>query len=782
MRMAGSARWWLVLSVLLTVCGVALSVQVGLRVTRDSDASANAAMDGRAQLVADAVAAETSRYTGVLQLVTDDVGSYQWFTQGKFLKATASLDRANLAGVTSISFVAPPVESGGVPQLQAYWRSRGSTGLVLAPKGTGEHLFAVMSRSLSARSRTGPRVDITQAKAAYWALIESRILNRVTVSDTYTLLIDRQLPAAQRQLSFLLTAPVWVSEPAGGKTFRGWVALGIRGQDFAQATLSRASQRLSDVSLSAQDSEHHLVRVAAVRAPGHARRDLHRTRTVQVGQQKWTLNIDADSSHLTGANGDPGRLIGWGGSILSVLLGALVLALATGRSRARAAAARATIRSRAAEDTARRQAGFLTNVLESISEAVAVVDSDGEFLVQNRAARQLLGVEKMGKQPVNSLYDPKKAAIENWQSQYGLFTPDGDRPFPPEDLPLTRALSGECTNDVVMMICNPSHPEGVLISANARPLDSSVTPDAKAAAVAVFRDITAERAQKTELEAFAGVVAHDLRGPLTVAAGYAELVSGLAIPALHRAGENDAARTAEQHLNTIRTSAFDGSALINDLLDYASAGDAALDIATVDLEELVRTVVSAHQARMTAQQASHGASPSTSMRGLTSPGTAEIFIGALPPVQADRARLRQVLDNVIGNAFKYARPQEPIRIDVTAAPPGAVMENGIQPVTIEIADRGIGIPYGEHATIFQAFHRAPGAESSASGHGLGLAICRRIVERQHGRITAADNPGGGTRILLTLPAGETAASVSGLAQRPHPDPSRELPDLAWASH
>jgi signal transduction histidine kinase len=116
----------------------------------------------------------------------------------------------------------------------------------------------------------------------------------------------------------------------------------------------------------------------------------------------------------------------------------------------------------------------------------------------------------------------------------------------------------------------------------------------------------------------------------------------------------------------------------------------------------------------------------------------------LPEVYADPSLLRHVLDNLIGNAVKYARTDRPAPVEITAGrlPGGAVR--------VEVADRGIGIPEADRSRVFDAFHRSPNG-SSRPGTGLGLAICKDIVERHGGRIGVEANPGGGSRFWFVLP-------------------------------
>ena len=120
-----------------------------------------------------------------------------------------------------------------------------------------------------------------------------------------------------------------------------------------------------------------------------------------------------------------------------------------------------------------------------------------------------------------------------------------------------------------------------------------------------------------------------------------------------------------------------------------------------------------------------------------------ISCGPIPAVAADPVLLRQVVDNLLGNALKYVVPGEEPKVEVTGE-----ATDGL--VVISVADHGIGLPGGEHDRIFDEFHRAHYRDYE--GSGLGLSICRRIVSRHGGTIVARDNPAGrGTVFEFTLP-------------------------------
>ncbi|XVV11895.1 sensor histidine kinase [Actinoplanes sp. CA-131856] len=224
------------------------------------------------------------------------------------------------------------------------------------------------------------------------------------------------------------------------------------------------------------------------------------------------------------------------------------------------------------------------------------------------------------------------------------------------------------------------------------------------------------RRREEELVGFAGVVAHDLRSPLANVIGYADLMADL----------DDGAMPDKQrrYLTRIQAGAGRMRDLIDDLLAYAMADSTTLRLTEVDLNELVDSIVAERL----------GSAP---------PGT-KIDCAPLPTVCGDPSQLRQVLDNLIGNAIKYTPADRTAEITVAATTqPGGVCR-------VEVADRGIGIPESQRAEVFNAFTRAEGSEGYP-GTGLGLAIVQRIIERHQGTVGVEENPGGGTRFWFALP-------------------------------
>ena len=117
----------------------------------------------------------------------------------------------------------------------------------------------------------------------------------------------------------------------------------------------------------------------------------------------------------------------------------------------------------------------------------------------------------------------------------------------------------------------------------------------------------------------------------------------------------------------------------------------------------------------------------------------------LPPIEVDIARVGQILANLVGNAMKYAPDGSPVVLGATVAG---------RWLTVTVDDEGIGIPESERVLVAEPFHRAWNVrESRIPGTGLGLFICRRLVEAHGGELTVEDRPDGrpGTRVRITLP-------------------------------
>jgi PAS domain S-box-containing protein len=249
----------------------------------------------------------------------------------------------------------------------------------------------------------------------------------------------------------------------------------------------------------------------------------------------------------------------------------------------------------------------------------------------------------------------------------------------------------------------------------------AVTPSAGAAAAgatAILRDISAAKALEDLREGFVATVSHELRTPLALIRGYAESLLYLDLdPGQQR-----------QYVEGIDDATGRLAALVDQILDITH-----LQADPLILERTVTTLPSL-VARL---QGELDAAGSTDRLILDLPVE-------LPDLYVDVGRVGQVLSNLVGNARKYA-PDAPVVIGASVDRPW---------LAISVDDEGIGIPEAERGLVLEPFHRAWNVrESRIPGTGLGLFICRRLVEAHGGRLEILDRPDGrpGTRVRFTLP-------------------------------
>ena len=214
-------------------------------------------------------------------------------------------------------------------------------------------------------------------------------------------------------------------------------------------------------------------------------------------------------------------------------------------------------------------------------------------------------------------------------------------------------------------------------------------------------------------------VSHDLRTPLAA-------ITGAATTILESGARLDA-RTQQELLESVRDEAERLNRLVQNLLQMTRLESGALELCRDwhPLEEVV------------------GAALGRLAKSLGSRRVAVSVPPDLPLVAIDDVLIEQVLVNLLDNALKYTPPESPIRIIATATD---------RSVTVEVADRGPGLPRGEEDKVFEKFYR--GQPDGGRGAGLGLAICQGIVRAHGGRIWAQNLPEGGVAFLFTLPLTE----------------------------
>jgi light-regulated signal transduction histidine kinase (bacteriophytochrome) len=240
----------------------------------------------------------------------------------------------------------------------------------------------------------------------------------------------------------------------------------------------------------------------------------------------------------------------------------------------------------------------------------------------------------------------------------------------------------------------------------------------------LYRQAAAHKAElersNAELAQFASVVSHDLRSPLSAIAGFSQLLARRYADHL----DADAAR----YITGILDRVTHMQTLIDGMLAYAQVGAQAPPPEPIDCTVVVERAVANLQAALEG-------------RG------ALVTHGDLPTVDGDATQLSQVFQNLIGNAIKYCR--ETPRVTISATREGAEW-------LFSVRDNGIGMDAADAERIFGIFQRAHAA-TEYPGTGIGLAICKRVIERHGGRIWAESCVGKGTTFKFTLPAREAPA-------------------------
>jgi signal transduction histidine kinase len=230
------------------------------------------------------------------------------------------------------------------------------------------------------------------------------------------------------------------------------------------------------------------------------------------------------------------------------------------------------------------------------------------------------------------------------------------------------------------------------------------------------RTLELERSNR-ELEEFAYIASHDLSAPLRVIAGHLGLF-------VHRHGD-----AVDEQAMLLLESAGRGTErmqrLIDDLLLYSLASRNPLELADVDTAEVIRDVIE----DFSTQIAEAGA---------------EIEVGPMPHVHSMHGPLSQVLHNLVGNSLKFANGSPP-HIEISAAKFDAGWR-------LSVRDNGIGIEPRHVETAFRMFQRLHGARYP--GTGIGLALCKRIVQRLGGEMWHEPAPNGGSIFCLTIPDNE----------------------------
>ena len=348
-------------------------------------------------------------------------------------------------------------------------------------------------------------------------------------------------------------------------------------------------------------------------------------------------------------------------------------------------------------------------ILDTMADALFVIDADGRIRVVNGAVTHLLGFKDA---------DLLGRSIDTLEVMHGEQTISRTL----KDLARKTAI-----RDQERLLRQKNSDEPIAVSISISPVTDG---DVQQGAVVIARDIRERKEAEAEihdairrleqsnreLEDFAYVASHDLQEPLRKIQAFGDRLQAKYAPELPE--------QARDYIGRMQSAAKRMQVLINDLLAFSRVTTKAQPFVPVDLEHIAREV--AHDLEIRTHELG-----------------AHVEIGTLPAIDADPLQMRQLLQNLISNALKFHREGVPPLVSVN----GTVEGDRAQ---IVVVDNGIGFEekYGER--IFTMFERLHG-RGTYEGTGIGLAICRKIVERHGGEVVAHSAPGVGSTFTVTLP-------------------------------
>lgn len=344
----------------------------------------------------------------------------------------------------------------------------------------------------------------------------------------------------------------------------------------------------------------------------------------------------------------------------------------------------------------------LQTILETLRDGLLVTDSDGVIIQSNPVAERLLGPGRVTVgSDVRGIFSSAVIAYEI----------DGNN----LDEAIGRALEGRTIFGELTLSSDPA----LTVQSQFIPL---MDPIGSVTGIMIFlHDITELKRLDQMKSNFVSNVSHELRTPLTSIMGFVSLILA------ERAGPLTTAQ--QKHLEVVRQQTSNLADMIDDLLvlSQLQAQGGRIETEDVDMKEAINSSVA-------------GLTDSACRKDI------HIYVSIhddLPEVRADGSRIQQVVTNIIGNAIKFTEPGGSVEINAHANPPF---------VQVQISDSGTGIPPRALPHVFERFYQVhPGDTEENEGFGLGLAICREIVEMHGGKIWAESDLGRGSTFYFTIP-------------------------------
>lgn len=435
-------------------------------------------------------------------------------------------------------------------------------------------------------------------------------------------------------------------------------------------------------------------------------------RQLTMGGRTWTIYFESKPTFRENSPSRNRFFALAAGLLLSTLITGIYYLLANSRANAISLAEEMFNKAREKEEQYK-------TVVNALQEGVILQDSSGKVLTFNESALKHLGLST---DQIEGIVPPP----DDW-----TVLQENKTPLPVDKHPFMEVIRTRQPQYDIILGIQLNNSFSRWIKVNALPIFSEDGQDLKYIVTSI-EDITAEKKAEDELkqsnlqlmrsneelQSFAYVASHDLQEPLRKIISFSSLLGSSYKEVLPETGH--------QYIEVMQRAAKRMSTLINDLLTFSRITTQAQPYASTNLKKITEEVLGDLEFVILEKQA-------------------KVDVGELATIEGDEMQLRQLLQNLISNALKYSKENTPPHIKIQTT-----LDRKLNLCTLSIEDNGIGFEekYVDRIfTIFQRLHN----KFEYDGTGIGLAICKKIVDRHGGSITAKSKLGKGSRFIVKLP-------------------------------